>query len=85
MTEQLKHLYKLFQSPKLSINPSCSLAQKGNYFTITSLSVILNSVNPYIIDCGVIDHITGCSKLFSSYSLCVDNKKVKIVDVPFLP
>ena len=44
------------------------------------MSVIQNSVNPYIIDCGVTDHIIGCSKLFSSYSLCIDNKKVKIVD-----
>ncbi|KAL6325733.1 hypothetical protein AAG906_024551 [Vitis piasezkii] len=30
MKEQLEHLYKLFQSPQFSINPSCSLAQTGN-------------------------------------------------------
>ncbi|PSR88367.1 Calcineurin B-like protein [Actinidia chinensis var. chinensis] len=27
--EQLEHLYKLFQSPKLSLTLSCSLVQKG--------------------------------------------------------
>ena len=78
--EQLKHLYKLYQSPKLSINPSCSLAQKGNYFTITSLSVIPNSINPWIIDSGATNHMKSCSKLFSSYNPCAGNKKVKIAD-----
>ena len=28
--EQLENLYKLFQSPKLSLTPSCSLVHKGN-------------------------------------------------------
>ncbi|KAK3030878.1 hypothetical protein RJ639_037228 [Escallonia herrerae] len=28
--EQLEHLYTLFQSPHFQVNPSCSLAQKGN-------------------------------------------------------
>lgn len=39
--EQLKHLYKLFQSPKLSLTPSGSLTQKGNSlasaFTVSHL------------------------------------------------
>ena len=46
--EQLSHLYKLFQSPQFS-NPSCSLAQQGNYL-IAALSSIKSNVHcPWII------------------------------------
>ena len=76
--EQLEYLYKPFHSPKLSVNSSCSLAQKGNYFTISSFSVIQNLVNPWIIDSRATDHMTGCLKLFFSYNPCAGYKNVKI-------
>ena len=73
--EQLEHLYKLFQSPKLSLTPSCSLVQKSNSLATAFLGVIPNSVHSWIIDSRVTDHMTGCSKLISSYSPCAGNKK----------
>ena len=55
--EQLGHLYKLFQSSQFS-NPSCSLAQQGNYL-IAALSSIKSNVHcPWIIDSGATDHMT---------------------------
>ncbi|XP_057951969.1 uncharacterized protein LOC131146397 isoform X2 [Malania oleifera] len=78
--EQLEHLYKLFQSPKLSLTPSCSLVQKGNSLATAFLGVIPDSVHSWIIDFGATNHMTGCSKFFSSYSPCAGNKKVKIAD-----
>ncbi|RDX76604.1 Protein HESO1, partial [Mucuna pruriens] len=75
--EQLEHLYKIF-SPKMTTNPSCSLAQKGTYLT-TALST-KNTPNPWIIDSGATDHMIDCSKLFSSYSPCAGNKKFRIAD-----
>ncbi|KAG2725978.1 hypothetical protein I3760_01G090300 [Carya illinoinensis] len=42
--------------------------------------VIPNSIYSWIIDSGATDHMTGCSKLFSSYSPCAGNKRVKIAD-----
>ncbi|RVW79601.1 hypothetical protein CK203_049978 [Vitis vinifera] len=77
--EQLSHLYKLFQSPQFS-NPSCSLAQQGNYL-IAALSSIKSNVHcPWIIDSGATDHMTGSSQIFSSYKPCAGNKKIKIAD-----
>ncbi|RVX19263.1 Retrovirus-related Pol polyprotein from transposon RE1 [Vitis vinifera] len=77
--EQLSHLYKLFQSPQFS-NPSCSLAQQGNYL-IAALSSIKSNVHcPWIIDPGATDHMTGSSQIFSSYKPCAGNKKIKIAN-----
>lgn len=75
--EQLDHLYKLFQSPQFS-NPSCFLAQQGNYL-IAALSSIKSNVHySWIINSGATDHMTSSSKIFSSYKPCVGNKKIKI-------
>lgn len=38
---------------------------------------------PWIIDSGALDHMTGCEKFFSSYVLSPDNHKVKIADGSF--
>lgn len=80
--EQLGHMYKLFQSPQFS-NPSCFLAQQGNYL-IAALSSINSNVHySWIIDSRATDHMTGSSKLFSSYKPCVGNKKIKIANGSF--
>lgn len=62
MKKQLEHLYNLFQSQQVSVNPtsSCSLARKGNYLTTALVSVSTNLDSPWIIDFGAIDHMTGC-------------------------
>ena len=80
--KQIDSLCKLFQSSSLIVNPSssCSLAQKGNYYTTSLYSVKPNSNCPWIIDSGATDYRTGSSKLFSSYSPCVGNQKIKIAD-----
>ncbi|KAI5405320.1 hypothetical protein KIW84_052194 [Lathyrus oleraceus] len=70
-TEQLDRLYKLLESP----TPSCSIATKGNS---AFLSVSLS--HTWIVDSGASDHMTGESTLFSSYSPCAGNKKIKIAD-----
>ncbi|KAK3027903.1 hypothetical protein RJ639_040280 [Escallonia herrerae] len=77
--EQLEHLYSLFQSPHFQVNPSCSLAQKGN-FVSALLSIIPNQNNSWIIDSGATDRMTSCFHLFSTYTPCVGNKKIKIAD-----
>lgn len=38
----------------------------------------------WITDSGATNHMTGSSKLFSSYSPCAGNQRVKIVDGTFL-
>ncbi|CAJ2662733.1 unnamed protein product [Trifolium pratense] len=73
-TEQLEKLFKLLESQ----TPSCSVATKGN-------SVFL-SVSPnhtWIVDSGASDHMTGESALFSSYSPCAGNQKIKVADGSF--
>ncbi|KAI5401521.1 hypothetical protein KIW84_066119 [Lathyrus oleraceus] len=73
-TEQLDRLYKLLESP----TPSCSIATKGNY---TFLSV--STSHTWIVNSRASDHMTGESTLFSSYSPCAGNQKIKIADGSF--
>ena len=56
------------------------MVQKGNSLATAFSGVIPNSVLSSIIDSGATDHMIGGSKLFSSYSPCAGNKKVKIAD-----
>ena len=81
--EQLEQLYNLLQSYQFNVCSSCSLAQLINYITAALSSVKHNPNNPWIIDFGATDHMTGYSKFFSSYSPSAGNKKIKIVDVLF--
>lgn len=82
--EQLEQLYQLMSSHSISNTPnsssyiaSSSLAQKGTYpATFTAGS----KLNPWIIDSGATDHMTGSSSIFSSYSPLSGNLKVKIAD-----
>lgn len=39
-----------------------------------------NSNGSWILDSGATDHMTGTSQLFSSYTPCAGNQKVKIAD-----
>ncbi|KAL9420128.1 hypothetical protein AB3S75_037830 [Citrus x aurantiifolia] len=79
--EQLEQLYKLFQSTQVTnpVSSSCSLAQKGTYqsavFNVSTIPLC-----PWIIDSGSTNHMTGCSKIFSFYSPCAGNQKIKIAD-----
>ena len=55
--------------------------QKGNPLVIAFFfCVVSNSIHSCIIDSGATEHMTGCSKMFSSYSPYVSNKKVKLAD-----
>jgi hypothetical protein len=73
-SEQLDRLYKILESDTLSR----SIAPKGN-------SALL-SVSPsraWIVDSGASDHMTGDSTMFSSYSPCAGNHKIKVADGSF--
>ena len=54
--------------------------QKGNPLVTTFFGVVPNSIHSWIIDSRATDHMIGCSKMFSSYSPCASNKKVKLAD-----
>jgi len=73
-TEQLDNLYKLLESPTLS----CSIATKGN-----SAFLSVSPSHAWIVDLGASDHMTGESTLFSSYSPCAGNQKIKVADGSF--
>ncbi|TYK31568.1 splicing factor, arginine/serine-rich 19 isoform X2 [Cucumis melo var. makuwa] len=46
-----------------------------------SLSLIgVDGKNPWILDSGAIDHLTGLSENFVSYILCASNEKIRITD-----
>ncbi|KAI5433513.1 hypothetical protein KIW84_020702 [Lathyrus oleraceus] len=69
--EQIDKLYKFLESP----TPSYYIATKGNY---TFLNV--NPIHTWIVDSGASDHMIDESTLFSSYSPCAGNEKIKIAD-----
>ncbi|KAE8700051.1 Pentatricopeptide repeat (PPR) superfamily protein [Hibiscus syriacus] len=69
--EQLEQLYQLMSSHSISNTPnpssyiaSSSLAQKSTYPTAF---IAGSKSNPWIIDSGATDHMTGNSSIFSSY------------------
>ena len=80
--EQLEKLYKLLtqasSSGSITESSSSHLAQKGAL--LTALSGVTKEPEPWIIDSGATDHMTGCAKLFSSYTPRPGNVKVKIAD-----
>lgn len=80
--EQIEQICKILSSQNLdNSNSSCSMAQKGNYHIASCLNTDSNT--SWIIDSGASDHMTGSSELFSSYSPCAGNQKVKIADGSF--
>ena len=56
---------------------SSSLAHKGTFLTALSTT---SHITPWIIDSSAFDHMTDAHHLFSTYSSCVGNLKVKIAD-----
>ncbi|RVW59926.1 hypothetical protein CK203_086981 [Vitis vinifera] len=75
---QTKLLQK-FSSTTLS---SGSLAKKGTF--LTALSTMSQTI-PWIVDSGASDHMTDAHHLFSTYSPCAGNLKVKIADGTLSP
>ncbi|KAH9796155.1 retrovirus-related pol polyprotein from transposon RE1 [Citrus sinensis] len=74
--EQLEQLQKL-----LTPIPSSSLlAQKGIFQIPTIFHASAKVPDPWIIDSGATDHMTGCIHFFSSYAPSPDHFKVRIAD-----
>ncbi|KAJ9689558.1 hypothetical protein PVL29_014975 [Vitis rotundifolia] len=65
-----------------TILSSSSLAKKGTFFTVLST---MSHTTPWIIDSGASDHMIDAHHLFSTYSPCADNLKVKIADGTLSP
>ena len=61
---------------------SGSLAKKGTFLTALST---MSHITPWIIDSGASNHITDAYHLFSTYSPCAGNLKVKIADGTLSP
>ncbi|KAI9162379.1 hypothetical protein LWI28_026726 [Acer negundo] len=77
--EQMELLQKLFtQSSSQVVIGTGSLAQKGNF--LKALNVKREQYNPWIIDSGASDHMTGDAKIFKTYSTCHGNLSVRIAD-----
>lgn len=58
---------------------SCSLAQTRDNSKATALNVSTTPCQSWIIDSDA-TNMTGCSKLFSPYSPCAGNQKIKLAD-----
>ena len=71
--EQMEQLYKLLTLAKPGIS---LLPQKGTF--LTALSGIAEKGEPWIVDFGAIDHMTGCGKHFFACTPSLGNHKVKI-------
>ncbi|KAK3031945.1 hypothetical protein RJ639_036229 [Escallonia herrerae] len=78
--EQLELLQNMFNQAQ--INPPVirlgTIAQKGIF--PSALNSKVEKSNPWVIDTGASDHMTGDISLFSSYSACSNNYKVRIAD-----
>ena len=86
-SDQLAKLYELFSNFQASVQSSTtlssgSLAQKGTFLTALST---MSHITPWIIDFGASDHMTNAHHLFSTYSPCAGNLKVKIADGTLSP
>ena len=80
--EQMDHLLELLKSNSLSSTPCGALAQIGS--NPNALSCSLNPA-PWIIDSRASDHMTSFFSLFSNYSRCYKNERVRIADGSFSP
>lgn len=61
----------------MTAKPSCSLDQKNTYLIAALFSTDRSFKVAKVIDSGATDHMTDCSRLFSSYGPCAGNKKQK--------
>lgn len=81
--DQMDQLYKMLSNFQTSSQPSeglpsGSLVHKGNFSK--ALNTISQTKNPWIVDSGASDHMTGNSHIFSTYSPSAGNLKVQIAD-----
>lgn len=89
--EQMEKLYQVLNAQSSNQNQSTAqgqqsqpasgtslLAQKGTF--MTALSGISEVAEPWVIDSGATDHMTGCANLFCSYKPSPGNLKIKIAD-----
>ena len=78
---QLEQLSQLFSSPNTL--PATSLMVNGS--TMSSQVDKAIQGEPWIIDSGASDHMTGSRYLFSSYTPCSSNRLVQIANGSFTP
>ena len=86
-SDQLVKLYELFSNFQASGQSSTtlssdSLAHKGTFPAALST---MSHITPWIIDSGASDHMTDAHHLFTTYSPCAGNLKVKIADGTLSP
>ena len=87
--EQIEQLYKLLNQSSLTRTNgnsnigSCSVAQKGTL--LTALNAIRTKGMVWIVDSRALDHMTGTTKVFSSYIPCDEGQKIKKVDGTLSP
>ena len=75
--DNLEQLFKLWSSHQ----PSSNLAHKGIH--VAALKTTLENSNPWVLDSGATNHMTGSSYLFHTYYPCSGHEKVKIADGSF--
>ena len=51
----------------------------------SALLISIDGKNPWILDSGATNHLTGYSEHFASYIPCVGNEKIRIVDDSLAP
>ena len=73
--EGLESLMKLLNSTSF---PYASITEKGNF--PQSFNVPTEDKNPWILDLCASHHVIDYSSFFSTYTPCVGNLKVKIID-----
>ncbi|TYK01384.1 Cysteine-rich RLK (RECEPTOR-like protein kinase) 8 [Cucumis melo var. makuwa] len=60
-----------------------AIAQLGMSQSLGLISV--DGTNPWILDLGATDHLTGFSEYFVSYTLCASNEKIRIANGSLAP
>lgn len=62
--------------PKVAkTTPIASVVKKGSFLQALTMS---NNKIIWIVDYGAFNHMTNCHELLTTYTLCVENIKVKI-------
>ena len=75
--ERLKRLLRSFEKPF----GACSLSLSGKYSVSHAFNVLDSPLSDsWVIDSGAMDHMTDSALKFCSYSPCLSNKKISIVD-----
>ena len=82
--EQLEQLKAILSGPSsTSIQPTTSVAQKGNYSS--ALTTKIETSHSWVIDSGASDHMTSHLNQFITYSPCTSPIKIKITDRTLTP